>query len=133
MYAASTQTYNTPDYDHEVGSIISSDQYIHDFSCLTSTAVLEIHLTVKVIGRSRIRTLRLTVYIQISFQSISERWPGQSSSLRTTSKFHLTRGHSRVYRQTCAYEKDVFKLCFSHAYTYCTWHIIVITQVYYIE
>lgn len=129
MYAASTQTYNTPVYDHKVGSNISSDQYIHDFSCLMSTAVLKIHLTVKAKGR----TLRLTIYIQISFQLISERWPGRSSSLRTTSKFHLTRGHSRVYRQTCAYEKDVFKLCFSHAYTYCTWHIIVITQVYYIE
>lgn len=120
MYAASTQTYNTPVYDHKVGSNISSDQYIHD---------LKIHLTVKAKGR----THRLTIYIQISFQLISERWPGRSSSLRTTSKFHLTRGHSRVYRQTCAYEKDVFKLCFSHAYTYCTWHIIVITQVYYIE
>lgn len=31
MYAASTQTYNTPVYDHKVGSNISSDQYIHDF------------------------------------------------------------------------------------------------------
>lgn len=70
MLAASTQTYNTPDYDHGVGSIISSDQYIHDFSCLTSTAVLKIHLTVKPNTHASIDSLHSDI-IPVDFRAVA--------------------------------------------------------------
>lgn len=66
------------DYVHVVVCIISCNQYIHDFSCL------EIHLTVKGRGCSQVHTLQFTVYIQRSFQSISDRWLKWSSRLRLT-------------------------------------------------
>lgn len=104
-----TQIYNTLDYAHGVGCIISCDQYIHDFSHLVSTAALKIHLTVKARGCSQIHTLRFTVYIQRSFKSISDRWLKWSSCLSVTTDW-----------RSC-WRKQMWMMCFSHAYTYCTW------------
>ncbi len=123
-----THTYNTLDYVHGVGCIISCDQYIHDFSRL------EIHLTVKARGCSRVHThtLRFTVYIQRSLQSISDRWLKWSSCLSVTtdrrSSIHVC-APVCVSTSECVHVKQMCIMCFSHAYTYCTWHRIMITQV----
>lgn len=116
------QTYDTLDYDHGVGCIISCNQWIHNFSQLPSMAILKTHLTVY--------TFRFPVYIQRSFQSILARWLKWSCCLSIT-----TDGRSSIHVCTpvcickCVHEKQMLIVCCSHAYTYCTWHRIMITQV----